>query len=73
MSYLTPRAAGPVRADLLLTLAEVAGISLAPEDLDQLAAALADQLASIAVLDEVDLDAFNPVVEFDPRWHGRPA
>jgi Asp-tRNA(Asn)/Glu-tRNA(Gln) amidotransferase C subunit len=73
MSYLTPRSAGPARSDLLLTLAEVAGITIEPEDLGQLAVALADQLASIEVLDEVDLDDFNPIVEFDPRWHGRPA
>jgi hypothetical protein len=30
MSYLTPRSSGPVRADVLLTLAEVAGITVAP-------------------------------------------
>jgi hypothetical protein len=29
MSYLTPRSSGPVRADVLLTLAEVAGIGRA--------------------------------------------
>jgi hypothetical protein len=73
MSYLTPRSSGPVRADVLLTLAEVAGITVAPEDLPRLAAALADQLASIEVFDDVDLDDFNPIVEFDPRWHDRPA
>jgi Asp-tRNA(Asn)/Glu-tRNA(Gln) amidotransferase C subunit len=73
VSYLTPRSAGPVRLDVLLTLAEVAGITVTPEDVDQLAVALADQLGSMEVLDQVDLDDFNPIVEFDPRWHVRPA
>jgi hypothetical protein len=73
MSYLTPRSSGPVRAELLLALAEVAGIAVAPEDVPGLAVALADQLASIEIFDAVDLDEFNPIVEFDPRWHGRPA
>jgi Asp-tRNA(Asn)/Glu-tRNA(Gln) amidotransferase C subunit len=68
MSYLTPRAGGPVSRDVLLTLARVAGITLVPEDLAQLATALADQLGSIEILDEVDLEEFNPIVEFDPRW-----
>jgi hypothetical protein len=73
MSYLTPRSVEPVRPEVLLTLAEVAGITLVSEDLAQLAVALADQLGSIELLDQVDLDDFNPIVEFDPRWHVGPA
>ena len=73
MSYLTPRSTAPVPTDVLLTLAGIAGITLAPEDQAQLAVALADQLGSMEVLDLVDLDDFNPIVEFDPRWHVGPA
>jgi hypothetical protein len=73
MSYLTPRSVEPVRPEVLLILAEVAGITLASDNLGQLAVALADQLGSIELLDQVDLDEFNPIVEFDPRWHDRPA
>jgi hypothetical protein len=70
MSYLTPRSAAPVPPDVVLVLAGVAGLTVVPEDLAQLAVALADQLGSMEVLDLVDLDDFNPIVEFDPRWHG---
>jgi hypothetical protein len=73
MSYLTPRSVEPVSTDVLLTLAQVVGVGLVPEDLAGLAVALADQLGSIEVLDNVDLDDFNPIVEFDPRWHARTA
>jgi hypothetical protein len=69
MSYLTPRSAAPVPPDVVVILAGVAGLTVVPEDLAQLAVALADQLGSMEVLDLVDLDDFNPIVEFDPRWH----
>jgi hypothetical protein len=73
MSYLTPRSSEPLRSELLLMLADMAGITVEADDLPRLAVALADQFASIEVLDSVDLDDFNPIVEFDPRWHARTA
>lgn len=69
MSYLTPRAHEPAAADVLLTLAGIAGFKVPPEDLPQLARALADQLASMQVLDTADLSDHDAVTQFDPRWH----
>ena len=69
MSYLTPRSSEPLSFDLLFALAEACHISIPAEDLAPVAASLADQLAAIDVLDQVDLGDVNPCVEFDPRWH----
>jgi hypothetical protein len=50
-------------------LAQLVGLMVPPEDLPPLATALRDQLASIEILDELDLTDVNPTLELDPRWH----
>jgi hypothetical protein len=68
VSYLTPGSAPPLSADLVLTVAASLGLRLPPEDVDQLRISLSDQVAAIKLLDEAPVDAFNPAIEFDPRW-----
>jgi len=68
VSYLTPGSAPPLSTDLVLTVAASLGLRLPPEDVQQLAISLADQAAAVALLDEAPVDAFNPAIEFDPRW-----
>jgi hypothetical protein len=69
VSYLTPRSSEPLSFDLLFALAEAVKLSLPAEDLAPVAASLADQLAAMDVLDQLDLGDINPCLEFDPRWH----
>jgi Asp-tRNA(Asn)/Glu-tRNA(Gln) amidotransferase C subunit len=70
MSYIRHSAeAAPISPETVSMLAQLVGLTVPPEDLDPLAAALRDQLASIEILDELDLTDVNPTVELDPRWH----
>jgi Asp-tRNA(Asn)/Glu-tRNA(Gln) amidotransferase C subunit len=70
MSYIRHSAdAASVSPDTIDLLARLAGLPVPPEDREPLAAALRDQLASVTVLDELDLEDVNPCVEFDSRWH----
>jgi hypothetical protein len=69
MPYLRHTGAPQLSPDTVELLARVAGLTLPPEDVEPLAASLADQLASIALLDRLDLANVNPIVDFDPRWH----
>ncbi|HVA91016.1 MAG TPA: hypothetical protein VNL71_14375 [Chloroflexota bacterium] len=68
MAYIRDTNALRISPDTVVALAQAVGLSLPPEDVAPLAAALSDQLASIALLDQLDLTNVNPVLEFDPRW-----
>ena len=49
-------------------LAEVAGIKLPEEDVQPLVGALRNHLKGMEALDRLDLEEFDPIVTFDPRW-----
>lgn len=69
MSYIRPSEHSPtITADTVQLLARLAGFTVPPDDLEALAVALGNQLASIQSLDEMDLTDVNPALEFDPRW-----
>ena len=73
MPYIRHSAAIQISPDTVETLGRIAGLTLPPEDLGPLAEAFADHLASIALLDDLDLTGVDPVLDFDPRWHERDA
>ena len=57
-----------VDADLIKTLARVAGIEVPEEDLEPLVGAYRNHLAGMASLEGLDLEEQDPIVVFDPRW-----
>ena len=57
-----------VDADVVRTLARVAGISVPDEDVEPLVGALRNHLRGMEVLDGLDLEEYDPIVTFDPRW-----
>ena len=57
-----------VDADVVRTLARVAGINIPEEDVEPLVGALRNHLAGMKALDELDVDEADPIVTFDPRW-----
>lgn len=69
MSYLKPSAGSlAIDPDTVALLSRLAGLSLPPEDIEPLATALQSQLASIELLEEMDLVDVTPGYTFDPRW-----
>ena len=69
MSYLKP-SVGSVAIDpeTITLLARLAGLSIPSEDIEPLAGALQNQLASIELLEEMELGDVTPSYTFDPRW-----
>jgi len=57
-----------VDANTVRMLAEVAGIKLPEEDVQPLVGALRNHLKGMEALDRLDLEEFDPIVTFDPRW-----
>jgi Asp-tRNA(Asn)/Glu-tRNA(Gln) amidotransferase C subunit len=57
-----------VDADVVRTLAQVAGIKLPEEDVEPLVGALRNHLAGMKALEELDIDEADPIVAFDARW-----
>jgi Asp-tRNA(Asn)/Glu-tRNA(Gln) amidotransferase C subunit len=57
-----------VDAEVVRTLARVAGITLPEEDVEPLVGALRNHLAGMKALDDLDVDEADPIVTFDPRW-----
>ena len=49
-------------------LARVAGFSVPEEDRSLLTAVLANQLAGVRRLEQLDVGDVEPIVSFDPRW-----
>lgn len=57
-----------IDADVVRTLAQVAGIKLPEEDVEPLVGALRNHLAGMKALEELDIDEADPIVAFDARW-----
>jgi hypothetical protein len=57
-----------VDADVVRTLAGVAGITIPDEDIQPLIGALRNHLAGMKALEDLDIDEADPIVTFDPRW-----
>ncbi len=57
-----------VDADVIRTLAAVAGITIPDEDIQPLIGALRNHLAGMKALEDLDIDEADPIVTFDPRW-----
>jgi hypothetical protein len=68
MSYVKGTAADGIPPEALQLLAGLLGLAPLPEDLEPLAVAVRDQLASIHAIEALDLDGVGPAVEFDARW-----
>ena len=71
MPYLRRTGAQQVSPETLEILGRLVGLSIPPEDVVPLTAALSDQLASIDLLGRLDLTNVDPILKFDPRWHDR--
>jgi len=72
MAYIRPTNAPRMSSDTVVLLAQAVGLTLPPEDVAPLAIALSDQLASMALLDQLDLTNVQPILDFDPRWREDP-
>lgn len=68
MAYIQPSGVAPLSTEQVQELARLAGLQVPDEDLAPLAIALANQIASMAQLDQLDLAQVSPILEFDPRW-----
>jgi len=69
MSYGRSKSGLNIKADQVAALAELFDVDVANEDLEGLAAALSNQLPSIAVLEAFDLDDFPPILRMDAGWY----
>ncbi|MDE2859383.1 MAG: hypothetical protein OXN94_16175 [Chloroflexota bacterium] len=69
MSYGRSKSDLNITAEQAATLAALFAVDMAGEDLEALAAALSNQLPSIAVLEAFDLDDFPPILRMDAGWH----
>ena len=68
MSYLRTGDGNELSPEILEVLAQLARMPLPPEDVALLAGALRNQLASIELIDRLDLTDVQPALRFDPRW-----
>jgi hypothetical protein len=68
VSYLSAGGGHELSSETLELLAQLAGMPLPPEDIALLAGALRNQLASIELIDRLDLADVQPALRFDPRW-----
>jgi len=57
-----------IDADVVRTLARVAGIKVPEEDVEPLVGALRNHMAGMRALEELDIDEADPIVTFDARW-----
>ncbi|MCY4540225.1 MAG: hypothetical protein OXE52_18570 [Chloroflexi bacterium] len=69
MSYGRSKSDLNIKADQIALLAELFDVDMASEDLEGLAAALSNQLPSIAVLEAFDLEDFPPILRMDAGWN----
>ncbi len=68
MPYTRPSDTEQLSSEAINALAEAAGLSLPPEDLESLAKSLTSQFACMDMLDQLDLAHVQPALQFDPRW-----
>ncbi len=69
MSYGRSKSDLNIKADQVALLAELFDVDLGSDDLEGLAAALSNQLPSIAVLEDFDLEDFPPILRMDASWY----
>ena len=69
MSYGRSKSDESIPVDQVAWLAEFLGLEAAAAELDGLALALSNQLASIRVLEQFDLTECAPILKMDARWH----
>jgi hypothetical protein len=58
-----------VTPQLVRAIADLAGITLAPQAIDSLVALMTNQVAMAASLRPLDLGEVPPITGFDPRWY----
>jgi Asp-tRNA(Asn)/Glu-tRNA(Gln) amidotransferase C subunit len=68
MSYVRSRSIEKIDPETVQALAQIVGLDLATESLDNLALSLASQLASMKSVEQLDLTGIVPAVHMDPRW-----
>ena len=68
MTLVTRGVVQTLSVDDLQVVAAMLGLAIPDEDVEALAAMVADQLAVIDRLEQLDLTDINPLLEFDPRW-----
>ncbi len=69
MSYGRSKSDLKIEANQVATLAKLFDVDVTAEDLDALAAALSNQLPSIAVMEKFDLKDFPPILRMDAGWY----
>jgi hypothetical protein len=57
-----------VTPELVRSIAELAGISLLPQDVEALVSVMTNQIAMAARLRPLEFDDVPPITGFDPRW-----
>ena len=68
MGYVKSSTAAEIPPLTVESMARLLGLAIPPEELPGLGVSVANQLASITSLDELDLTDIMPALEFDPRW-----
>ncbi len=69
MSYGRSKSDLNIDASQVATLASLFAVDLESEDLEALAAALSNQLPSIAALEAFDLSDYPPILRMDAGWY----
>jgi hypothetical protein len=57
-----------VTPDLVRSIAELAGITPPPQDMEALVRVMTNQIAMAATLRPLDFDDVPPITGLDPRW-----
>jgi hypothetical protein len=57
-----------VTPELVRSIAELAGITLPPQDMQALVRVMTNQIAMAATLRPLDFDDVPPITTLDPRW-----
>jgi Asp-tRNA(Asn)/Glu-tRNA(Gln) amidotransferase C subunit len=69
MSYVRSQSSEQIDPELLQKFCQLLGLDMSQEDLASLQVSLAEQLASVSMLDRLDLTDVNSILVMDPRWH----
>lgn len=69
LAYLQSSGGEIVPPEQIQALAALIGLSIPAEDLEALATALRDQLASVRSIQALHAEDVSPPGAFDPRWH----
>ena len=69
MAYLHRSEGEPIAPETIRALAQILGLQIPEEDIEQLSMALRDQLASIDQLERLDLREIAPTPPFEVRWY----